>query len=92
MAVCRGLDEYFFNKNQGTGRRMVKKYDKNIQQRFANKIRRLKESPELHGKILRKPLHGYWEIYFEKKFRIYYTINRVNYIVCIEAINHKDEC
>jgi ribosomal protein S17E len=44
----------------------LKKYDKNIQQRFANKIRKLKENPELHGKPLRKPLHGYWEIYFEK--------------------------
>jgi mRNA-degrading endonuclease RelE of RelBE toxin-antitoxin system len=28
----------------------LKKYDKNIQQRFANKIRKLKENPELHGK------------------------------------------
>jgi len=40
----------------------LKKYDKNIQQRFADKIRKLKENPELHGKPLRKPLHGYWEI------------------------------
>jgi len=70
----------------------LKKYDKNIQQRFANKIRKLKENPELHGKPLRKPLHGYWEIYFEKKFRIYYTIDMVNHIVYIEAIKHKDEC
>jgi mRNA-degrading endonuclease RelE of RelBE toxin-antitoxin system len=36
----------------------LKKYDKNIQQKFANKIRKLKENPELHGKPLRKPLHG----------------------------------
>ncbi len=67
----------------------LKKYDKNIQQRFANKIRKLKEHPELYGKPLRKPLHGYWEIYFEKKFRIYYTIDMVNHIVYIEAIIHK---
>ncbi|MDO8872611.1 MAG: type II toxin-antitoxin system RelE/ParE family toxin [Methanoregula sp.] len=70
----------------------LKKYDKNIQQRFVNKIRKLKENPELYGKPLRKPLHGYWEIYFEKKFRIFYTIDRVNQVVYIEAINHKDEC
>jgi len=70
----------------------LKKYDKNIQQRFANKIRKLKEHPELHGKPLRTPLHGYWELYFEKKFRIYYTIDMVNRIVYIEAIKHKDEC
>ena len=69
----------------------LKKYDKNIQQRFANKIRKLKEHPELHGKPLRKPLHGYWEIYFEKKFRIYFTIDRANHVVYIEAIKHKDE-
>jgi mRNA-degrading endonuclease RelE of RelBE toxin-antitoxin system len=67
----------------------LKKYDKNIQHRFANKIRKLKEHPELHGKPLRKPLHGYWELYFEKKFRIYYTIDIVNHIVNIEAIIHK---
>ena len=67
----------------------LKKYDRNIQQRFASKIRKLKENPESHGKPLRKPLHGYWEIYFEKKFRIYYTIDRTNRIVWIEAIIHK---
>jgi mRNA-degrading endonuclease RelE of RelBE toxin-antitoxin system len=70
----------------------LKKYDKNIQQRFANKIRKLQENPELHGKPLRTPLHGYWELYFEKKFRIYYTIDNINHIVYIEAIKHKDEC
>ena len=37
----------------------LKKYDKNIQQRFADKIRKLKENPELHGKPLRKPLHAH---------------------------------
>lgn len=70
----------------------LKKYDKNIQQRFATKIRKLKENPELYGKPLRKPLHGTWELYFEKKFRIYYTIDKVNHIVYIEAIFHKDKC
>ncbi|MCK9593725.1 MAG: type II toxin-antitoxin system RelE/ParE family toxin [Methanoregula sp.] len=70
----------------------LKKYDKNIQQKFAKKIRKLKENPELHGKPLRKPLHGTWELYFEKKFRIYYTIDKVNHIVYIEGIYHKDEC
>jgi len=70
----------------------LKKYDKNIQRKFANKIRKLKENPELHGKPLRKPLHGTWELYFEKKFRIYYTIDKVNLIVYIEGIYHKDEC
>jgi len=69
----------------------LKKYDKTIQHHFANKIRKLSENPEIHGKPLRKPLHGYWELYFEKKFRIVYSIDLQNNIVYIEAIKHKDE-
>jgi mRNA-degrading endonuclease RelE of RelBE toxin-antitoxin system len=69
----------------------LNRYDKNIQQHFAKKIRKLKESPELHGKPLRAPLHGYWELYFEKSFRIIYSINLEDRIVYIEAIKHKDE-
>ena len=69
----------------------LKKYNKVIQKRFAAKIRKLKEYPEIHGKPLRKPLHGYWELYFEKKFRIVYSIDLNEHIVWIEAIKHKDE-
>ena len=67
------------------------KYNLETQRRFATKIRKLKDNPELHGKPLRKPLHGYWEIYFEKKFRIIYSIDFNNHIVTIEAIWHKDD-
>lgn len=69
----------------------LKKYDVNIQRRFANKIRKLAEYPEIHGKPLRKPLHGYWELYFERRFRIIYSIDLSNHIVYIEAIKHKDK-
>lgn len=69
----------------------LKKYDINIQKRFANKIRKLAEYPEIHGKPLRKPLPGYWELYFERKFRIIYSIDLSNRIVYIEAVKHKDE-
>ncbi len=75
----------------GPAEEWLKKYDKNIQRRFANKIRKLKEHPELHGKPLRAPLHGYWEIYFEKRFRIVYSIDIEKHIVSIEAIKHKDD-
>ena len=34
---------------------------------------------------------GYWELYFEKRFRIIYTIDLNNHIVNIEAVWHKDE-
>ena len=50
--------------------RWLKKYDKEIQRRFAVKIRKLKEHPDVYGKPLRGVLSGYWELYFEKRFRI----------------------
>jgi addiction module RelE/StbE family toxin len=71
--------------------RLLRKYDREIQKRFAAKIRKLKENPEIHGKPLRGVLHGYWELYFENRFRILYTINNKEQIVTIEAIKHKDE-
>ncbi len=69
----------------------LRKLNKELQKRFADKIRKLNENPTLHGKPLRGRLHGYWEIYFEKRFRILYTINIENKIVTIEALKHKDE-
>lgn len=69
----------------------LNRYDKETQRRFATKIRKLKENPENYGKPLRQPLHGYWELYFEKRFRIIYTIDRNNQVVIIEAVWHKDE-
>ena len=69
----------------------LKKYDMNIQRRLVKKIQKLSENPELHGKPLRTPLHGYWEIYFEKSFRVLYTIDLEKKIVYIEAIKHKDD-
>ncbi len=69
----------------------LRKYNREIQRRFATKIRKLKENPNLHGKPLRGSLHGYWELYFENKFRILYTIDYEEQIVTIQAIKHKDE-
>ena len=69
----------------------LKKSDKEIQRRFAFKIRKLKENPETHGKPLRAQLHGYWELYFERKFRIIFTIDYQRKIVTMEPIKHKDE-
>ncbi|HUV02349.1 MAG TPA: type II toxin-antitoxin system RelE/ParE family toxin [Desulfobacteria bacterium] len=69
----------------------LRKYDTEIQKRFATKIRKLKENPEIHGKPLRGVLSGFWELYFERRFRIIYTIDYKERIVTIEAIKHKDE-
>ena len=69
----------------------LQKFNKNIQERFAIKIRKLEENPDIHGKPLRGSLHGYWELYFENKFRILYTIDPTEKVVTIEAIKHKNE-
>ncbi len=69
----------------------LRKYDREIQKRFATKIRKLQEHPDQHGKPLRGLLHGYWELYFENKFRILYTIDYQEQTVTIEAIKHKDD-
>jgi hypothetical protein len=37
------------------------------------------------------PLNGIRELYFEKKFRIYFTIDTINHIVNIEGTYHRDE-
>jgi mRNA interferase RelE/StbE len=69
----------------------LKGYNKEIQKRFAQKIRKLSENPDIHGKPLIGSLYGLWEIYFERKFRILYTIDIERKEVIIEAIKHKDD-
>jgi mRNA-degrading endonuclease RelE of RelBE toxin-antitoxin system len=68
-----------------------RKYSREIQKRFSEKILKLKGNPEKHGKPLSGPLSGYWELYFEKRFRVIYKIDRKSKTVYIEAIKHKDE-
>lgn len=69
----------------------LKKFDKEMQRRFFNKIEKLKEYPKIHGKPLRKPLQGKWELKFERRWRIIYTINDKDKKVEIVAIWHKDD-
>lgn len=69
----------------------LRKFDKEIQRRFAKKIRKLKENPTAFGKPLRGVLAGYWELYFERSFRIIYTISEEDKTVTIEALLHKNE-
>jgi mRNA-degrading endonuclease RelE of RelBE toxin-antitoxin system len=71
--------------------RRLKKFDKEIQKRFAERIRKIKENPMLFGKPLRNVLAGYWEVYFEHRFRIIYTVDIEKKIITIEAIKHKDD-
>jgi mRNA-degrading endonuclease RelE of RelBE toxin-antitoxin system len=44
----------FFIKIKEPAEEWLKKYDKNIQRRFVNKIRKLQENPELHKKAITK--------------------------------------
>ena len=69
----------------------LKSFGKEIQRRFAKKIEKLSENPQVFGKPLRNVLAGYWEAYFEKSFRIVYTIDEDSKKIVIEAIKHKDE-
>ncbi len=78
-------------KIKESAEKWLRKYDREIQKRFATKIRKLQEHPDKHGKPLRGLLHGFWELYFENKFRILYTIDYKEQTVTIEAIKHKDE-
>lgn len=71
--------------------RRLKRFDKEVQKRFASKIRKIKENPMIFGKPLRNVLSGYWEAYFEHKFRIIYSIDISRKIIIIEAIKHKDD-
>jgi len=49
----------------------LRKSNKNIQKRFAAKIRKLKENPGIHGKPLRGALHGYWKLYLRTNLELY---------------------
>jgi len=66
-------------------------FDKEIQRRFAKRIDKLAINPTAFGKPLRNVMAGYWETYFEKSFRILYTIDEISKKISIEAIRHKDE-
>jgi mRNA-degrading endonuclease RelE of RelBE toxin-antitoxin system len=69
----------------------LKKFNKELQRRFFNKIEKLHENPDIYGKPLRKPLAGKWELRFENRWRILYTINKTENKVEIIAIWHKDD-
>ncbi|MBI4214776.1 type II toxin-antitoxin system RelE/ParE family toxin [archaeon] len=77
-------------KISGPAEKQLSKLDKETIRRFFNKIEKLADNPEV-GKPLRQPLFGLWELYFEKSFRIIYSIDFSTKTVIIEAIKHKDE-
>ena len=70
---------------------MIKKLNKEQIRRLSNKLKKLEDFPDSHGKPLRHHLVGIWEFYFEVKFRVLYRINYESKLVKIIAIKHKDE-
>ena len=74
-----------------TAQEDLKKFVKELQKRFFKKIEKLKNYPQIHGKPLRRPLTGKWELRFEDKWRILYIINEKEMQVEIETIWHKDD-
>ena len=84
-------EEEFSIEITKTAKKKLLKFDRELQRRFAKKVLKLKKGPETHGKPLRNVLAGSWEIYFEKRFRILYSIDHEKNIVIIESILHKDE-
>ncbi len=65
--------------------------DRELINRFYKKLKKLEDNPKVHGKPLRKPLFGIWEIYFEKRWRVLFEIHEKEEVVLILAFKHKDE-
>jgi len=69
----------------------LRKFNHEIQGHFFKKIGKLQQNPTAYGKPLRNILAGTWEIYFERRYRILYSINENKKLIIIESILHKDE-
>jgi len=69
----------------------LKKFNRELQRRFFKKIEKLGKHPDAHGKPLRRPLSGKWELRFERRWRIVYKIDEEKNLVEIVAIWHKDD-
>jgi mRNA-degrading endonuclease RelE of RelBE toxin-antitoxin system len=65
--------------------------DNSKQEEFAAQINKLEDFPKKYGKPLRGKLHGYWQLRFADKYRIWYTVDEDESQVVVEAIKHKDE-
>ena len=74
-----------------TAKDRLKKFDQGMQKLFFKRIEKLKYYPKIHGKPLRRPLQGKWEIRFERRWRIVYEIDDKENLIKIVAIWHKDE-
>lgn len=65
--------------------------DKTIRKDFASQIDKLESYPKKYGKPLKGRLHGYWQLRFSDKYRIWYTVDEDTGEVTVEAVKHKEE-
>ena len=72
-------------------REIRKKIDKSLLDRLDKAINKLSLAPESYGKPLHYPLVGFWETYFDRRYRILYKIDINTRTITIEAIKHKDD-
>ncbi|MFB6200016.1 MAG: type II toxin-antitoxin system RelE/ParE family toxin [Candidatus Nanohaloarchaea archaeon] len=74
-----------------TAKEKLEELDNSKQEEFASQIDKLEDFPKKYGKPLKGRLHGYWQLRFSQKYRIWYTVSDEDEKVVVEAIYHKDE-
>ena len=70
---------------------LTKRFDSHMLKKLHKRIKKLEIAPDVHGKPLRGPLAGIWEVYFERRWRVMYTIDYKRKVVTLRAVKHKDE-
>lgn len=70
---------------------LTKRFDAHMLKKLHKKIKKLETAPDVYGKPLRGPLAGIWEIYFERRWRVLYTIDYEKKVVILRAVKHKNE-
>jgi len=70
---------------------LTKRFDSHMLKKLHKRIKKLEIAPDVHGKPLRGPLAGIWEVYFERRWRVLYTIDYKRKVVTLRAVKHKDE-
>lgn len=70
---------------------LLKRFNTSMLRRLHKRIKKLETAPDVYGKPLRGPLAGIWEIYFEHRWRVLYTIDYQRKIVILRAVKHKNE-
>ncbi len=68
-----------------------KKLEKYLRERLYQRLKKLEDAPQIYGKPLHFPLAGIWEIYFENRWRVLYTIDFGSNRVLVVGLKHKDE-